>query len=68
LSETEIWELKDATPTAKLYLLALHHCDEPERARCMASLPHDEVAVLEAWLLARSYAYRTLAPPAALAA
>lgn len=64
LSERQIWELADTTPTAKLYLLALLRAPNPEQARRLACVPRDEVAVLEAWLLGHSYAYRATDAPA----
>jgi hypothetical protein len=67
LSERQIWELEDATPTAKLYLLALLRTSDSEQARRLARVPLDEVMVLEAWLVGHSYAYRTT-QAAALAA
>jgi len=71
LDEERIWEIGDATPLAKLYLLALRRCGDSWQACEMARVPVDHVRVLEAWLLARGYAQLARTPtvvPAALAA
>lgn len=60
LNEHQIWELEDVTPIAKLYLLALLRVPDPEKARRLACVPPDEVAVLEAWLLGHSYVHRAI--------
>jgi hypothetical protein len=71
LDEERIWEIGDATPLAKLYLLALRRSGDCQQACEMAKVPVDRVRVLEAWLLARGYAELARTPmvvPAGLAA